>query len=268
MKFLHRKVGRWMFYAAAVATMLIASQAAQAACEGGGSCGGGGITARQGDAILQELHEIKLLLQQQGGGNVGNMAVRMPPLALEKPISISLKAGAKLGNQHAKLALVEFTDYQCPYCKRFYESTFGKLKKQYVDTGKLLYVGRNLPLPFHQYARAAAKAAECAGDQGRYWQAHDALFAKSPDLDKAAIESVAQALKLNMKTFNKCAASAKHDKAIEADIKKASSIGIDGTPSFLLGRIEKGKVVGHLIVGAQPLAEFQKQIEALLHKKK
>jgi protein-disulfide isomerase len=241
--------------------MLFGPQTVQA-CGEDGSCSTGPITVEQGDAILQELREIKLLLRQQAGGDPGT--VRMAPLELKGPVTLALKAGARLGKKRAKVALIEFTDYQCPYCKRFYDSTFAALKKQYIDSGKVLYVGRNLPLPFHQYAKAAARATECAGDQGKYWQAHDALFAKSPELDDTTIKSVAQALKLNMKTFNKCMASDRHDKAIEADIQAASSIGIDGTPSFLLGKIEHGKVVGELIIGAQPLAAFAQKIDALL----
>lgn len=248
-----------------VALMFLLMPQLASACGEDGSCGSGGITSEQGAAILQELKEIKLLLQRQHGGG-GEQAVRMAPLELKGPVELPLKAGKQLGNKRAKLALVEFTDYQCPYCKRFFDTTWPALKKQYVDTGKVLFISRNLPLPFHPFAKPAAVAAACAADQGKYWQMREALFSSQPDLGSKTIKAVAKKLKLNQKRFDQCVASGKHDKAIDMDIKTASAIGIDGTPSFLLGRIEKGKVVGELVVGAQPLSAFAEKIDALLSK--
>jgi len=247
----------------AISVMMLFSPLTASACGEDGSCSTGSITAEQGDAILKELQQIRLLLQQERGGG-DQQAVRMAPLELKGPVELSLDVGNRMGSKDAKLALVEFTDYQCPYCKRFFDSTFSALKKQYVDSGKLLYIGRNLPLPFHDHAKQAAIATECAGDQGHYWQMHDVLFAKSPELDDATLKAAAAAMQLNTEAFEACLSGGKYDKAIEADIQAASSIGIDGTPSFLLGEIKDGKVVGQLIVGAQPLAAFAQKIDALL----
>jgi len=250
--------------ALAVTFMLLLSPLAALAC-GDGSCGSGSITAEQGEAILQELKEIKLLLQQQQGGGDGK-AVRMEPMELRGPVELPLKAGKQLGKKGAKLALVEFTDYQCPYCKRFFDSTFAELKKQYVDSGKVLFISRNLPLPFHAEAKPAAVAAACAGDQGKYWQMREELFSNPSGLGSEAFKAAAKKLKLQSGKFEKCLASGKHDKAIEADMQAASAIGIDGTPSFLLGEIKDGKVIGELVVGAQPAAAFAQRIDAMLEK--
>lgn len=225
-----------------------------------------GLSKEQGDQILQELRNIRLLLQQQ--------QMRAQPQRLAKPVvtrgKVNTKGSPYLGRKNAPITLVEFTDYQCPYCKRFYDNTFEQLKKAYIDTGKLRFVSRNLPLPFHPYAEGAALAAACAGDQGKvnYWKMRDTLFSHSPALQSDQVEGYAKELGLNMRSFNKCVADKKHLDRIKQDMEDAKAIGITGTPSFLLSSGSGDVVEGEKLVGAQPFAAFDARIKALLQSPK
>lgn len=216
-----------------------------------------GLTRAQGDAILQELRAIRQLLQTQ------QQPARPQP---QRPTraKVPVGDGTVLGSAEAPLTLVEFTDYQCPFCKRFYDQTFGELKKAYIDTGKLRFVSRNLPLSIHQNAPGAARAALCAGEQGHYWEMRQLLFANNRQLAAAQLPGYATQLKLDGAAFQACLDGPEVTAELSQDQKDASGVGITGTPSFVLGRSD-GKVVdGDLLVGAQPFAAFQGRIEALL----
>jgi len=224
-----------------------------------------GLSKEQGDAILQELRNIRTLLQQQ------QLRAQQPQQRPTAPVvvkrgKVSVKGSPYLGRKNAPLTLVEFTDYQCPYCKRFYDQTFDELKKAYIDTGKVRFVSRNLPLQFHPYAEGAALAAACAGDQGKanYWKMRDSLFSHSPALQGDQVQGYAKELGLNMKSFNRCVESKKHRNRIQQDMADARSIGITGTPSFLLGKGDD-VIEGEKLVGAQPFAAFDARIKALLN---
>lgn len=91
-------------------------------------------------------------------------------------VSVSADDDPVLGNANAPVTMIEFSDYECPFCKRFYDQTLGQIKKEYVDTGKVKLIYRDYPLSFHPGAEPAAQAANCAGDQGKYWQMHDKIF--------------------------------------------------------------------------------------------
>jgi len=225
-----------------------------------------GLSKEQGDSILQELRTIRVLLQQQ---QIRAQQRQMPQPA-RKPVlrsKVSTKGSPYLGKKNAPLTLVEFTDYQCPYCKRFYDNTFAQLKKTYIDTGKVRFVSRNLPLPFHPFAEGAALAAACAGDQGKrkYWKMRNTLFSHSPALQTGQIQGYAKAMGLNMKRFNKCVKGKKHLKKIQQDMADARAIGITGTPSFLLAKGSGDVVEGEKLVGAQPFSVFDARIKALLN---
>jgi len=221
-----------------------------------------GISREQGDEILKELKQIRGLLQQQ---QLRPQKQRAAPAVQRGKVSV--KGSPYLGKKSAPLTLVEFTDYQCPYCKRFYDATFAQLKKAYIDTGKLRFVSRNLPLPFHPFAEGAALAAACAGDQGKenYWKMREALFFHSPKLQPEQVRGYAKELGLSMKRFNTCLENKTHLKKIEQDMADARSVGITGTPSFLLARGSGDIVEGEKLVGAQPFAVFDERIKALLN---
>jgi protein-disulfide isomerase len=122
-----------------------------------------GITKQQADEILNELRQIRELLEKQTGA--------APQQAGEQitKAKVSTEGAYSIGSKDAPLTMVEFTDFQCPFCERFHTSTFADLKRDYIDTGKLRFVSRDLPLDFHPNAMQAAEAGRCAGEQGQYW---------------------------------------------------------------------------------------------------
>lgn len=218
------------------------------------------MTKAQGDALLKELREIKQLLarpQQQ-----------MPttPMAQVRPESLSVKAGGTyvLGKSDAPLTMVEFTDYECPFCKRFYDTTFQTLKKNYIDTGKLKFISRNMPLPMHPHALKAAQAAMCAGEQGKYWEMKDALFKNQNKLEVEGLTTYASALMLDSDVFKICLSDTTREKAINDEANYINSLGVNGTPAFVLGKSVGDAVEGRKIIGAQPVAVFENAINEML----
>ena len=220
------------------------------------------MTKDQGDAILKELREIKQLLarpQQQ------QQAPSVPP----KPENLTVKGDAiyVLGKSDAPLTLVEFTDYQCPFCGRFETTTFPEIKKNYIDTGKVRFILRDLPLDFHPFALKAAQSVHCAGDQGKYWEMKELVFKNQNKIDVDSLAGYAKDLSLNGDAFKSCMADGKHLKEIGDEAKYAASLGITGTPTFVLGKAVGDSVEGRVIVGAQPLAAFEAAINEMLGKR-
>jgi protein-disulfide isomerase len=218
------------------------------------------MTKAQGDAVLKELREIKELLTKP------QQATPAAPSAQAKPESLTIKGGGiyVLGKIDAPLTLVEFTDYECPFCKRFYETTFQTLKKNYIETGKLKFISRNMPLPMHPHALKAAQASTCAGDQGKFWEMKDLLFRNQNSLEVEALTGYANDISLNAETFKTCMADDARLKSISDEASYINSLGVNGTPSFVLGKSVGDSVEGRKIVGAQPLEVFEGAINELL----
>ncbi|MBI4919127.1 DsbA family protein [archaeon] len=170
-------------------------------------------------------------------------------------------AAAVKGEDNAPVTVVEYSDYQCPFCARFYEQTLPSMMKEYIDSGKVKLVYKDLPLPFHPNAKNAAVAARCGGDQGNYWGMHDELFGNQevwsnlPDATET-FAGYATKLGLDATKFKNCLTSGKFDTVISDNLKEASSVGLSGTPSFLVN--------GMSVVGAQPFAVFKQAIESEL----
>lgn len=217
-----------------------------------------GLTKEQGDAILQELRSIRELLQKQ---QKTTARPRKPTNA-----RVSIGNSQSLGQADAPVTMVEFTDYQCPYCKRFHDSTFKKIQEKYIDTGKLRYVSMDLPLSFHQQARPAAHAARCAADQDKFWQMRSTLFSNSRALGKDALVGYAADLSLDTVTFAACMEDKRHEREINRNIQVARGAGFTGTPSFVIGKNVGGQVSGAVLIGAKSLAEFESEIQRLLPK--
>lgn len=169
-----------------------------------------------------------------------------------------------LGRSDAPLTMVEFTDYQCPYCRRFQAEVWPRLKRDYIDTGKLRYLARDLPLEFHSSAAPAAEAAHCAGEQGKFWDMHAALLAGEMDFASGGIERRARALKLDMTRFGECVARRKYAELIAAHAREADAAGIDGTPGFIVGRASAAALDGLRVEGALPYEEFAGLLNELL----
>lgn len=214
-----------------------------------------GITSQQADAILQELRNIRALLER-------GQPAQAPQPAPAAPVKVSVKGAYILGKADAPVTMVEFTDYECPFCRQFHNASFDELKRKYVDTGKVRYVSRDYPLPFHPRALPAAKVARCAGEQGRFWEMRHALITSA--LDTETMVKLSKAMNLDVKALQACIADQRVDKALQDDIADADAMGVSGTPTFVLGRSNGDSVEGLRIVGAQPLATFESRIDALL----
>ena len=171
------------------------------------------------------------------------------------------------GRSDAPITLLEFTDYQCPFCRKFQAETWPLLKKNYIDTGKVRFIVRDLPLSFHSSARPAAEAAHCAGEQGKFWEMHHALLTGDDPLADGGIDRRAQALGLDLARLHTCTKAARYENDIARNTAAADALGIHGTPSFVIGRMVNGALEGQLVGGAQPYAEFDAALRQLLAEK-
>jgi len=169
-----------------------------------------------------------------------------------------------LGSADAPVMIIEFTDLQCPYCARFARDTWPQLRERYIDTGKVRFATRDLPLPFHEFALPAAVASRCAGRQGKFWEYREALFRDQSLLGQARYAELAVAFGLDAARFEACRADPRVEQEVRADMKLAASSGISGTPSFVIGRVVNGEFAGELIAGAQSFEVFQQRLDSLL----
>jgi protein-disulfide isomerase len=162
------------------------------------------------------------------------------------------------GSEDAPITIVEFSDYECPYCNRFFTDTLPQIQENYIDTGKVKFVYRDFPLSFHPNAQKAAEAAECAGEQGRYWEMHDKLFGEGVSGGVAAFKQYAAEIGLDTDEFNQCLDSGEMASEIQKDFADGQSLGVTGTPGFLINNIR--------VIGAQPYEVFEQVIEQELNK--
>ena len=170
-----------------------------------------------------------------------------------------------LGGSSARVAIVEFADYQCPYCRSFHVTTLPQLHDDYIATGKVRYFYRDFPLSSHRHAFSAAVAAQCAGEQGRYWQMQELLYAEQARLGAELYEELAKELDLDGEQFKACTKSGKPGRAVRADMDEGRRVGVKGTPTFLIGYIEQNRVViKRTAVGAPNLETLVKEIDALV----
>jgi len=190
-----------------------------------------------------------------------------PPIELPKE-PVSLANAAVLGRATSAVGIVAYSDFQCPFCAKFATDTMPELQRKYIDTGKVLFAFRHLPLEaIHPTAKRAAEATECARRQSLFWPAHDLLFANpsvAKDVSAAAFADVAG---LDLRTFGACL-KGQAESTISADVQLAKRLRITGTPSFLIGTINSSGelVVTHRESGAIPLAAFEAVIDPLLSK--
>jgi protein-disulfide isomerase len=218
-----------------------------------------GITREQADAILSELKQIRQLLQTAEGDSPSAVARGTHDLRLKLDDTWNA-----LGSPDAPVTLVEFADYQCPFCRRFHQESFAQLKAPYIDTGKVRFVALDLPLQTHPNALGAAYAARCAGQQGRYWEMRDALISHSEDLSRDALIVYAKQVGVDPKLFEECTSGNRYDGAVTNDTVAASQLSLSATPSFYLAKTGKSELVGEAIIGAQPYSVFDNAIKRLL----
>lgn len=225
-------------------------------------------------AILKELQEIKVLLQARpappmpapAGAPQANPA--MPNLTGPPTFDLDIAGAATRGRPDAKLVLVEFSDFQCPFCGRYTRETLPQVERDYVETGKIRYVFRHFPLErLHPLALRASEAGDCAHQQGKFWPMHTRLFGNQQALAEADLTRSAEALGLNMPSFQQCMTTQSTSPVrVRQDQTEGSRAGITGTPTFFIGTMAAaGKVhVLKRLVGAQPYAAFKTTLDVLL----
>jgi protein-disulfide isomerase len=217
-----------------------------------------GITSEQAQEILNELKLIRQALERQP-------AAPGAPAPVDDKVSMAFAPGGfSIGRADAPLVMVEYTDYQCPFCQQFHNTAFAQIKANYIDTGKMRYISRDFPLDFHENARRAAVAARCAGEQGKFWELRHVMIVNAEQLKPDNLMSYATNVKLDVPKFRVCLDSDKYRAAVDKDIAEGTAAGVNGTPSFVLGRIEKDQLKGVRIVGAMPFAQFDAKIQELL----
>ena len=171
----------------------------------------------------------------------------------DKVETVALGSSPSRGAADAPVTVVVFSDFQCPFCAKA-EGTIHDLEAAYP--GKIRFVFKNQPLPFHVHARLAAKAALAAGEQGKFWEYHDALFAHQKELDRASLERYAEELDLDLRRFRAALDDTRLDIAVEADITEAHRLDVKGTPTFFVN--------GRTVVGSQPIAAFRPKVDQAL----
>jgi protein-disulfide isomerase len=185
--------------------------------------------------------------------------VQSAPTNVPQPsrVNVSTDGDPVLGSKDAPVTIIEFSDFQCPFCEQFFTQTLPQIKKNYIQTGKIKFVYRDYPLDFHQYANKAAQAAKCGDEQGKFWEFHDKIFENQNSLNNESLKQFAKELGLNTSEFNNCLDSGKMAQNVLKDFQDGNSYGVTGTPTFFIN--------GKKLVGTQPYEVIQQVIEEELN---
>jgi len=184
-------------------------------------------------------------------------------------VQVSVDDDAGKGNKNADVYVIEFSDFQCPFCRRFYTQTLTQLEDEYIKTNKIYFVYRDFPLDsIHPGATPAAQASECADDQGKFWEMHNKMFDEQDKIGQGTVQfsdgdlkKWASEIGLNTQTFNQCLDSEKHAQEVQKDFQDGVTAGVTGTPTFFIGNSKDGYTA---IVGAQPYSVLKQVIDSLL----
>jgi len=200
----------------------------------------------------------ELKIEKKGNPTAGT-AKKPTVLSGQALTQIESGGAAVKGKKDAPITIVEFSDYECPFCKRYVDQTYAKLWQDYGS--KIRYIFHDFPLGFHKHAQKMAEAARCAGSQDKYWQMHDMLFAKHDEwVEKSSVDAsltaYAKKLGLNKAKFNQCLSSGKYKQAVKDDAALGQKVGVSGTPTFFIN--------GKKLVGAQPFSAFKAIIDQQL----
>ncbi|MGH7884524.1 MAG: DsbA family protein [Thermodesulfobacteriota bacterium] len=186
---------------------------------------------------------------------------------LEQPkeVLVSIDDDPIKGDPNAPLTLVEFSDYECPFCRKFHSQVMNKIEEDYIKTGKLKYVFRDFPLGFHKKAVPAAIAANCAGDQDKYWLLNNFLFENPDKLETDQILEAVKNMDIDQTKFEACVKNNNHEEEIKKDMSEGTNYGVRGTPSVFLGKSGDGKeFTGSYIRGFRPYEYYKAEIDKLL----
>jgi protein-disulfide isomerase len=218
-----------------------------------------GISSKQADDILTELRAIRLLLTRSSFEADAN---RPPEREKERSVVLDITGANRLGKPQAPITIVEFSDFKCPFCRQFHESAFGDIRKTLVDTGRVRFVTMDFPLAMHPGADLVAEAVRCAGDSGKYWEAYD-FAAKRSNHEGTFLKELADNTRVDIASLVNCVESHKHRGDVTGQIKAASAVGIDGVPSFVVGKSASDKVDGVVLVGSQSLEFLEGIVQRL-----
>lgn len=196
---------------------------------------------------------------------IGGGAETRAQIGQRGAVEVGIDDDAMLGDKNAPVTIIEFSDFQCPFCRKFWEGTLPQIKKEYVDTGKARFVYRDFPLDFHPGAEPAAEAAECAEEQDKFWEFHDRVFAEQAKQGQGTIQfgvddlkKWAKGINLNTTKFDQCLDSGKYKDEVAKDVAEGTAAGVSGTPTIFVN--------GQKIVGAQSFAAFKAVIDQALKK--
>ena len=189
---------------------------------------------------------------------------RRPEAALTT--ELLLRGEPVLGSGQAPLTIVEFSDFECPYCRLFHEEVLPSLKREYIDTGLVRFIHKDLPLPFHDQSRPAAAAARCAGEQGRYWDLYSALFDQQTCLECKGVVEIAEDINLDTSALRACMQREATKTLITTNISEAELHNIRATPTFVIGHSRTDeKHHGDVVEGAMPWPQFKAMIDKKLN---
>jgi protein-disulfide isomerase len=209
----------------------------------------------QQQQILDSLDELKRMIKGPGQA------------ALKPPETMSVAGEPFKGQPDATLAIIEYADFECPFCRRFEHDVYPQIRDNYINTGKVKYFHRDMPLPFHAGAMPAARAAHCASEQGKFWEMHDSLLGDAASLGAADIDERAGKLGMNVAELDDCISSNRFADIIQRGVAEATQMQISGTPTFIIGTLDtQGNLlsVKKTVVGAYPFGTFKAALDPLL----
>lgn len=219
------------------------------------------------DEIFMQMSEMRKEIAQlkvKVAGLEQKLADKEPKL---EPISLLGSENMTLGKSEATIAIIEFSDYQCPFCVKHYKNVLPKLRESFIENGTVKYVMKDFPLAFHAHAKKASLAARCAGEQGHYWEMHNAIFEAHGQVSDQVIDEVSKQDKLDSQALKKCLADPVQLAKVESDIALGVKLGVNGTPSFLIGQIKDKQLVDYRrFDGVQSFETFASMIDGLKNK--
>jgi protein-disulfide isomerase len=205
------------------------------------------------DKILETIRQRRIAKARKEYLNSLRNQANLEVLLASPSVDVALGDSPTRGVANAPVLLIEFADYECPYCQKI-DSDLKKLQEEY--SGKVLFAFKDFPLPMHKHAQKAAEATRCAGQQNKFWEFHDLLFDKSKGLEIAQLKEYARALKLDAAKFDQCLDSGETDAAVKEDLGQGQRLGLTGTPSFFVN--------GHFFSGAASYATIREIVDQQL----
>jgi protein-disulfide isomerase len=215
------------------------------------------ITREQADTLIKEIRELRQAIDRLRAPR----AAERPP---DEKVRVPLNAPRVLGRADAPVTLVEFTDLECPFCRSFHVGAFEKIKQTYIDSGKVRFVSFDFPLDIHPNARPAAVAVRCAGEQDKFWEMRHLVTVNAATLGREKYVELAKGLGLDTGKLDQCIDTDRYKADIDRDMAEGLKLGVNGTPTFFVGKTAPDGIEGQRIVGAQPFPAFEAQIKALL----